>query len=264
MLPELVKAGCSLFGATKSATPNPTDLIQLRSLDWDANGPLQKCSAVMVYHYDNTSHGIDYANIGWCGFIGVVSGVSSSRIALSEKHGDRITGEDSRIGIPFTYMLRDLLKYVTTVEGATNAMSKAHRTCSVHLGVGDGKASEFTAYDYSWESLISYNWMDEPTTSEHSMAVRDVAWFGVRAKCEGQLLTQLGAAHNITAYNTVHHFVSVAQTGNLHSIVYDLNSPGLDVYIANAAAPGASGPHNAYDRTFNKLQMKSIFAVTNE
>lgn len=43
LLPEIIKAGCSMFGAWGKATAQSRDgaLVQLRALDWTTNGPFQ-------------------------------------------------------------------------------------------------------------------------------------------------------------------------------------------------------------------------------
>lgn len=68
MLPELVQAGCSMFGAWGSATPNG-NLIQLRSLDWAMEYALQNNPVVAVYHPLNASLGHAFANVNWAGYV---------------------------------------------------------------------------------------------------------------------------------------------------------------------------------------------------
>ena len=51
LVPELVRMSCSMFGAWGPATVNTTsELVQLRALDWDTNGPFQQVPVVVVYH----------------------------------------------------------------------------------------------------------------------------------------------------------------------------------------------------------------------
>ena len=49
MIGELTKGHCSMFGAWGSATKNG-ETVQLRSLDWDFDGPYRKYPTVTVYH----------------------------------------------------------------------------------------------------------------------------------------------------------------------------------------------------------------------
>lgn len=53
LLPEVIKAGCSMFGAWGDATRESRDgaLVQLRALDWTTNGPFQVrlCARVLPF-----------------------------------------------------------------------------------------------------------------------------------------------------------------------------------------------------------------------
>ncbi len=130
MLPELVKAGCSMFGAWGSATPNGS-LVQMRALDWDMTTPLMLCPAVTVFHPD-ADNGHAWASLSWMGFVGALTGMSEVKLGISEKHGDPdFGGKDSRIGNPFHFVLRDILQFDQTLDDATNRMVNTRRTCSV-------------------------------------------------------------------------------------------------------------------------------------
>ena len=65
MLPELTKGSCSMFGAWGNATISKNgDLLQLRALDWDTDGPFKDYPAIVVYH---PSDGNAFANVGFTG-----------------------------------------------------------------------------------------------------------------------------------------------------------------------------------------------------
>jgi isopenicillin-N N-acyltransferase-like protein len=67
-----------MFGAWGKATQN-SDTIQLRALDWDFEGPYRKYPVVIVYHpTNNKKHdlGNKWINIGFMGWLGVLSGVN--------------------------------------------------------------------------------------------------------------------------------------------------------------------------------------------
>lgn len=77
MLPEVIKAGCSMLGAWSKATTDPDNLFQLRALDWDTDGGLQRFPLVTVYH-PTEGFGHSFAILNWPGFIGGLSGMSSA------------------------------------------------------------------------------------------------------------------------------------------------------------------------------------------
>ncbi len=78
-----------MFGANSSATPDG-GLLQLRALDWNVDGvygystirlvlytslagPFRNYPQITVYH-PNTGNGHAFANIGWTGWIGSITG----------------------------------------------------------------------------------------------------------------------------------------------------------------------------------------------
>ena len=84
MFAEITKASCSFFGAYGAATAKDTGHVyQLRALDYDTDGPFKDFVQMTVYH--PTEEGSSpFANIGWPGSIGVLSGFNSHAMGLSE------------------------------------------------------------------------------------------------------------------------------------------------------------------------------------
>ena len=74
MIPEYTKAGCSILGAWGNATLN-NELLHLRALDWDYHAPLSDHPVIVVYH-SNEKGSQPFANVGWPGFIGSITGFS--------------------------------------------------------------------------------------------------------------------------------------------------------------------------------------------
>lgn len=75
MIGELTKGACSMFGAWGKATSHG-QTIQLRALDWDIDGPFRKYPLAIVYHPSSKKYGNTWLNIGFVGWIGVLSGVN--------------------------------------------------------------------------------------------------------------------------------------------------------------------------------------------
>lgn len=92
MIGELTQGDCSMYGAWGSATGSNNNLLQLRALDWDIDGPFQNFPQITVYHptyvqrdgvcvciglshvCSNESNGHAFANIGWTGWLGSITG----------------------------------------------------------------------------------------------------------------------------------------------------------------------------------------------
>jgi len=266
MIGELTKGSCSMYGAWGSATASTGSLMQLRALDWDVDGPFRNYPEITVYHPTaGSNNGHAFANIGWTGWIGSITGISSTRVAISEigvSFPDATFGRESRFGIPFTYILRDILQFDDTLTDAMNRLSDAHRTCDLIFGVGDGKSSSFRGVQYSASVANFYTDTDMQPVADWHPRMDNVVYYGMDWLCPGYstpLHNQLAYYHgNITAENTIMNVTSIVQTGDLHIAVYDLTK--MIVHTANARRDGASGPLNAYDRTFVRIDFNKVFA----
>lgn len=100
-----------MYGAWGNATEGNKNL-QLRALDWSTDGPFQDFPQITVYHSMNKDQGVSFANVGWGGWIGSITGINEQMLAISEigvSHPDDTFGKESRRGVPFTFLLRDVL-----------------------------------------------------------------------------------------------------------------------------------------------------------
>jgi len=265
LIGELTKGTCSMFGVWGNALKNVegVDLLQLRALDWDTTGPFPKYPAIIVYH---PNEGHTFANVGWVGWIGSITGMSEVQTAISEigvYFSDASWGEESRFGYPFTYVLRDLLQFANSTDDATNILANTPRTCDILMGFGDGKANEFRGYQWSYSVLNVYD--DEnlkPANDSWHAKIDDIVYWAMDWDCPGynevmhdQLVKFYG---NITAENVIRNVLPAVQTGDTHVAIYDLTNSYL--YYSAVGLEHTSG-RAAYDRPFTRLEMKKIFAV---
>ncbi len=106
---------------------------------------------MIVYHPTKSGHA--FANVGFAGWIGSFSGMSSKQMAISEigvSYPDDTFGKESRIGNPFTFLLRDILQFDNSIDESIQRITeKTKRTCNLILGVGDGKMNKFRSFQYS-------------------------------------------------------------------------------------------------------------------
>lgn len=267
-LGEISRGSCSMFGAKNSATRSRGGkLLQLRALDWDTDGPFKNYAAIIVYH-PNAGQGHAWANIGFAGATMSVTGFSEQQLAISEigvSYPDETFGSETYLakGYPFGFLIRDILQFDTTLDEATARISNATRTCDLILGVGDGKANDFSGFQYSPHvarvvkptNLI-------PVNSSWHPPIEDVVYWGMDWICENdnRMLSEvLSRLHgNLTAENTISDVTSYVQTGDVHIAVYD--HAEMMIYVATARPDGAAGPKNAYARQFTRLDMASVFA----
>ncbi|CAK8694659.1 unnamed protein product [Clavelina lepadiformis] len=274
MLGELTKGSCSMFGAWGSMLPYD-GVLQLRSLDWNMDGPFKNYPQITVYHptSDQTdANGMKaqaFVNVGWTAWIGSITGVSSAKLAISEigvSFPDATFGKESRFGVPFTYILRDILQFDYTLDDAVNRIANAHRTCDLILGVGDGKENRgFRGVQYS--AGVS-NFFDDqnmkPSNESWHPKIKDAVYFGMDWLCPGYnvvLAQQLQKYHGkLTAEIAIRDVVSIIQSGSTHIAIYDLTHDLM--YVSFSKSDSESGPKAAYDRQFIQLDTDALFAVS--
>jgi len=267
LLGELTKGTCSMFGVWGDAIAEvqDTELLQLRSLDWDTEGPFSEYPAVLVYH-PNEGNGHAYANVGWIGWIGAISGMSEVQTAISEigiYFTDASFGAESSEGYPFTYILRDLLQFDNSTDDATNRLANADRTCYLLFGFGDGKAPEFKGYQYSYSVLNVYDDRNlQPLNETWHPRIKDVVYWGMDWDCPGYnvvLYEQLTKFYgNVTVENTINYILPAMQSGSTHALVYDLSNQFM--YYASLGLENTTDRY-AYQRPFTKLNMPELFAI---
>jgi len=267
MLPGLTEGKCSMFGAWGAAL-DPTDsarLLQLRSLDWDMDGPFRDLPAVVVYHPDS-NNGNTFMSVGLAGFIGGLTGVSSAQLGISEigvAYPDSTFGSESRFGVPFVFLLRDILQFDTTLQQALNRITNTKRTCDLILGVGDGKIPAFRGVAYSSEKLTVMDDTNQLPLASWHPRIPDIVYWGMDWVCVGdnillskQIQTFYG---NISGHVAVAELAAVQGSGSNHLAYYDLTN--LVVWVSFAAPHGVGGPVGAFARQFTLLDAKALFAV---
>ncbi len=261
MIGEASEWHCSLFAASGPATRGGR-LLQLRALDYETKAGIQRFPVIIVYHPDR---GHPFANFGWAGIVGSVTGVSSVPLAISEIGDDYDAMHDSLQGTPFMFLLRDILQFDTSLKAALRRIRRARRTTSLLYAVGDGKSGEFRAIQASRTVFNVFSPDDlEPLTPTHPR-IPNIVYWGMSwdvPKYDKPLHDMLVKYYgNLTAEITVREILPTVRTGNLQVAVYDLTNQ--IVWTANAAAVehGEPPPLDAYDRPYIRLDMRRLFQV---
>jgi len=261
LFPELVKAGCSMVGAWGFAIDTPNNLYQLRALDWATNGPFQKFSALNVYHPSATGSN-SFASYGWLGFVGALTGISSNPLGICEKVWIKYNGTENTFGIPWHFVLRDILQWDKSVDDAINRVEQATRTCSIFVGVGDLKY-KFRAIEYSYDYLVVYDDQNYPLYKNHPR-MNGVVYVNKHTQpsedpCLGKLLQSQYGFINSTSLIQV---AALHQTGDTHAAIYDYANQLIYVVAASPYVNGNDIP--AYDRQWTQISLKSLWSVTNQ
>ncbi|GMV65943.1 MAG: hypothetical protein AMXMBFR75_17400 [Candidatus Hinthialibacteria bacterium] len=260
MIGEASEWHCSLFGAWGNATKETGHLLQLRSLDYEVNAGIQKYPVIFVYH-PNPGQGHAFANFSWAGVIGAVTGISSERLAISEIGDDYDKANDTFDGIPFVFLLRDILQFDHSLDEATSRIKNAKRTTSLMYAVGDGEMGQARAYQTSHTLCNVYDPANlEPLVDTHPR-IDDIVYWGMswNVPAFDKPLHDMLQKHygKLNGEVVVREILPTVRTGNLQVAVYDLTD--MVVWTANARADGEKGPRNAYERQFVKVDMNSLF-----
>jgi len=266
MIAGFTQGDCSMFGAWGSAVPVEGSVLQLRALDWNMDGPFRDYSQITVYH-PATGFGHAFANVGFTGFIGGLTGVSQTQLGISEigaSYPDASFGEESRIGVPFIFLLRDILQYDFTVDDAINRMVNSRRTCNLILGVGDGKLGEFRGFQYSYSVLNVFDDRNLRPNATWHPKIENVVYWGMDWLCPAYdtVLSNLLLKYHgqLTPEIAIQYVSSVEQSGDNHIAFYDLTK--MNLYVSFAAPNGVGGPVAAYARQYTKWDLNALFSET--
>ncbi len=128
MIPDMSEYNCSLFAAWGDATADG-HLYQMRNLDWTMRAGVQEYPVVAIYE---PTDGNLHAVIGFAGMIGASGGgMNEHGIAQSEIMG-HFCDPETLDGIPFPFLLRDILYHDATLAEALARIQKATRTNQYH------------------------------------------------------------------------------------------------------------------------------------
>lgn len=123
------------------------ELYHVRVLDYAAGNGLQNTAVLMVVEPDQ---GLPFMNVTYAGFIGCVTGMNASKIAIGEIGGK---GYGHWAGIPMAFLLRDILQYATSLEAVQAKLEEASRTCEYYYVFSDGKTGQACAY-YATSNIL--------------------------------------------------------------------------------------------------------------
>jgi hypothetical protein len=132
VFPELFHcSGFALFGkATRDGK-----LYHGRVLDYMTAIGLQDAATTFIVHVDGR---IPFANVGYAGFIGSVSGMNARGISLGEMGGK---GEGQWDGAPMATLMRRALEESHTLEDVMRLWEASPRTCEYYYVFADGKTN---------------------------------------------------------------------------------------------------------------------------
>jgi len=132
VFPELFH--CSGFAVFGKATKDGT-LYHGRVLDYMTAIGLQDAATTFIVSAEGQ---IPFANVGYAGFIGSVTGMNARAISLGEMGG---RGEGQWDGVPMATLMRRALEECSTLDEVMALWTNNPRTCEYYYVFADGKTN---------------------------------------------------------------------------------------------------------------------------
>lgn len=237
-VPDVSEWDCTFFAAWGGFTANK-HLLQLRALDYATEWGIQEQPAIIVYSPDK---GVAHVTVGWCGFVGTVTGMNAEGVAMSEIGDDFDKATETFEGEPMPFVMRDVLYDAKTVAEGVGIVKRATRTLSYLYLIGSGRENTATALKTGHTVFETFTASTLPFPRfENAVYMSmgfDSDWnqkvHGVLAACEGKLTPELAEEKLMKGLGT----------GDLHSVLFDATDRKL--WVANATPEGKP----AYDQKY--------------
>ena len=247
-IPDLGETSCSGLVAKETATRDG-HVYQLRILDYGANFNLQRRPLITVYHSNDANA---FANIGWIGFVGVISGVNDKGVAISEMGFGNPPGE-TLAGTPMPFLLKNVLRFANTADDGAAIVRAAPRTNSYIYFFGDKNLGAIGMIT-SAQRCLSYhaNERDVLKVADHTLPqYRDVVYGGHYEIKQSELVSKMRGT--IDAETLQGLAKQIAMKSNLQTVIYDLT--GDKIWVANR-----KDTTRAADRPYVEFSLAKAFA----
>jgi hypothetical protein len=234
---------CSGFAVFGSATVDGK-LYHGRVLDYMTTIGLQDAATNFIISVEDK---IPFANVGYAGFTGSVSGMNDAQISLGEMGGK---GDGKWNGVPMATLMRMALETCTSVTQVKQLWSDSPRTCEYYYVFADGKNNDAVGVACDPDGIEFV----EPAQAHPLLGegIKDavVLSAGDRlATLRGRIQQKHGAIDTEVAMWLMSR--PVAMKSNLHNVLF-VPQDGI-LYVANAS-------HNqpAAERPYVKLELREL------
>ncbi len=236
---------CSNFCAFGSATKN-NEFLTVRVLDWGLHriSKLHKYPLIAIHRPDT---GIPFANIGWVGFIGAISGMNAEGITLGEMGYGNPDGETLG-GKPMPFLLRDVLQQAHNLGDVRRLIQESAPTCSYIYLMSDGKTKEAELYIRDTSRFLVVKPEERLQDRNNDLkSIEDTVYGGHFKDRMQETLTKNHG--KITAELIMREVIPfIAMPSNFQNVIYD--SVNLRFWVANAANASeraAEQPYTEFD-----------------
>lgn len=172
-LPEVYPTWCS-NGAYWGRATRTGKLIAIRNLDWNRKIGIHRHAAVKFYE---NQAGPDYVNIGYYGFIGVLSGLNEKGISVGQIGAT--SADETMEGVPMPFLLRRILAKASSLEEAIAILRQSDRTRGYNYVIASASEKKAVAVEATQHHLAVFSDAD-PREKEipYALAVENAVFRG--------------------------------------------------------------------------------------
>ena len=237
VFPELFH--CSGFAVFGTATTDGK-LYHGRVLDYMTTIGLQDSATTFIVRPEGQ---FAFANVGYAGFIGSVSGMNAEGISLGEMGG---RGEGKWDGAPMATLMRRAMEECDTLAEVQALWTNSPRTCEYYYVFADGKTNEAVGVAATPESI---EFIKPGETHERlGEGIKDTVVLSAGSRLE-ELRRRMTDKHGKIDSDVAQWLMSrpVAMSSNLHNVLF-VPADGI-LYVANAShnKPAAEMPYVKID-----------------
>jgi isopenicillin-N N-acyltransferase like protein len=227
-VPDLGETSCSALVACGSSTSDG-HVYQMRILDYGGEFKLYEKPLITVYHSTEKSERT-YINIGWVGFIGLVSGMNQDGLAISEMGYGNPPGETLE-GVPMIFLLKQVLRNARNTSEATAIFRAAKRNNSYAYWLGDPQGNAIGLVTSAREcAVFRINEQEVVTHGKYTIPqYKDVIYAGHFNEQQGEVVRRMKGALDLPRIQEMAR--EIAMKSNVHTVVHDLTTK--DVWVAN-------------------------------
>jgi hypothetical protein len=247
VFPELFH--CSGFAVFGKATADGK-LYHGRVLDYMTTIGLQDSATTFIVNVDGQ---IPFANVGYAGFIGSVSGMNAKAISLGEMGGK---GEGQWDGVPMATLMRRALEECSTLDEVMDLWKNSPRTCEYYYVFADGKTNQAVGVSALPESIeFIHPGQSHPRLGE---GIEDAVVLSAGSRLE-KLRERVTQKHGQIDAEIGRWLMSrpVAMSSNLHNVLF-VPADGI-LYVANA-----DHKRPAAERPYVKLKLRELLRSIEE
>ena len=235
---------CSNIGVNGSSTADQR-LYAVRILDWGLH-KISKLHKYPLISINLPDKGYAYANIGWVGFLGAISGMNEQGITLGEMgYGD--PPNETLAGKPMPFLLRDILGYADDLADVRKFIGESPGDNSFAFLMTDGKSGSSQMYIKDHDRFVVFNPGDSFSEERTFPSVKDSVYGGHFEEKMNEMLTEFhGRLKPELFMQTI--IPTIAMKSNFQNVVYD--PAGLQFWVNNALSKeqrAAEQPYTFFD-----------------